>query len=295
MKRINFIAGILITLTLILTGCQEDNYVFGDIVAPSNLQVTATVVGADTNNPNGDGSGEVIFNATADNAITYKYTYNGSDTMAPSGSTTMNFGNTGTFDYTVTVSALGTAGTISSKSITVKVKVVYAPPADLLEMLTANSSRTWRIEAETAGHFGVGPADETSPIWWAANPYDKQGKGAYDDRFVFNIDGTFTHITNGTAYGKKDPMDQDLGDPNMAANSDNEYENYPLNDYSEQWALSAPGGQETLSFSNIGYHGFYVGGDHKYAILSRTANEMHLKTIGADGISWFVILIADGN
>ncbi len=63
-------------------------------------------------------------------------------------------------------------------------------------------------------------------------------------------------------------------------------------DYSESWNLSAPGGQETLTFSNIGYHGFYVGGDHKYAILSRSANEMSIKTVGADGNGWFAILVA---
>jgi hypothetical protein len=36
-----------------------------------------------------------------------------------------------------------------------------------------------------------------------------------------------------------------------------------------------------------------VGGNHRYSILSRSANEMSLRTIGADGLAWYVILIAE--
>lgn len=294
MKRINLITGILITLVLALSGCQDDNYEFGDIVAPSNLQVTAEIVGQDANNPFGDGTGTVNFTATADNVISYKYIYNGSESMAPAGTKTYNFGVTGTHTYAVTVIATGTAGTTASKTIEVEVLALYTPPADLVTMLTANSSRTWRVKAEATGHFGVGPADETSPIWWAANPYQKDGLGAYDDRLIFNVDGTFTYQTNGTVYGKAGPLSDDFGgDKGMTANSDNEFENYPLDDFTDTWALSAPGGQETLSFGQHGYHGFYVGGDHSYTILARSANEMSLKTVGADGLGWFVILIAE--
>jgi hypothetical protein len=293
MKNLKNILGIFFSLAFLLISCEDDNYDFGPIISPTNLQVTAEIIGQNTDNPFGDGSGTVNFTAHADNAITYKYIYNGSESMAPAGTKTYSFGNTGTHTYTVTVVATGTAGTTTSKTIEVEVLVVYAPPADLLTMLTANSSRTWRIKAEGTGHFGVGPADSDTPIWWAAAPFDKEGLGAYDDRFVFNIDGTFTHITNGTIYGQADPMNQDLGDPGLTPNSNNEYENYPFDDYSEGWALSAPGGIETLSFSNIGFHGFYVGGDHSYVILARSANEMSLRTIGADGLGWFAILIAD--
>jgi len=278
---------------LMLIGCQKDNYEFGDIVAPTNLQVNAEIVGQDADNPNGDGSGTVNFTATADNAITYEYYYNDAGTMAPAGTNTYNFGITGTHTYTVTVVAIGTGGATSSKTVEVKVLALYSPPADLLTMLTADSSRTWRIKAETAGHFGVGPADADSPLWWSAAPYDKDGKGAYDDRLIFNIDGTFTYVTNGTIYGQAGPINQDFGDIGQTANSDGEYENYPLDDFSESWSLSAPGGVETLTFSNKGYHGFYVGGDHSYTILSRSENEMNLRTVGADGNGWFVILIAE--
>tara|TARA_R110001583_G_C5574637_1_gene402368 strand:- start:250 stop:1128 length:879 start_codon:yes stop_codon:yes gene_type:complete len=292
MKNIKYIIGLFLTLAF-FASCEEPNYEFGDIITPSNVQLTAEIVGVDADNPFGDGSGTVNFTATSDDVITYKFIYNGAESMAPTGEKTYNFGVTGTHKYTVTVEAIGTGGVSSTTSIEVEVLALYAPPADLLTMLTADSSRTWRLKAEGAGHFGVGPADSPDPIWWAAAPFDKEGKGAYDDRFIFNADGSFTHITNGSGYGQSGAMSQDIGEVSLEPNSDNEYENYPLDDYTEGWLLSAPGGQETLTFSNIGYHGFYVGGDHSYTILSRSPNEMSLRTIGADGLGWFAILIAE--
>ncbi|NIK93526.1 glucan endo-1,3-beta-D-glucosidase [Mangrovimonas sp. CR14] len=294
MKYLKYIYKVcLLSVLIVISGCEKDEYEFGEIVNPSNLTISAEIVGQDTDNPYGDGSGEVHFNASADNAITYKYIYNGSESMTPNGTKSYSFGVTGVHTYTVTVLAIGTAGVTSSATIDVEVLALYNPPADLITMLTADGTRTWRIKAETAGHFGVGPADETSPIWWAAAPYDKDGKGAYDDTWEFNVDGTFTHITNGTGYGQAGALDADFGVGGQTPNGDNEYENYPLENYSGNWTLSAPGGQETLSFSNLGYHGFYVGGDHSYQILSRSDNEMTMKTVGSDGNGWFVIFIAD--
>jgi|LGOV01.1.fsa_nt_gb hypothetical protein len=294
MKNISLlIKSLFIAFSLLIVGCEKTTYEFGDILTPSNISVTTEIVGSDENNPYGDGSGEVKFTTTSDNAITYKYIHNGSETMSPTGVLNYSFGSTGVHKYIVTVVASGKAGVSSSKSVEVEVLVVYSPPADLITMLTGDSSRNWRIKAEETGHFGVGPADESSSIWWSAAPYDKDGKGAYDDILTFNVDGTFTHTTNNTAYGQAGPMTAELGgDQGQTPNDDGEFENFPLDNYSENWGLSAPGGQETLSFTGIGYHGFYVGGDHKYVILTRSDDEMYLRTTGADGNGWFVILVA---
>lgn len=292
MKNIKYIITFL-SLALVLGSCEKENYEFGDLVAPSNLEVTADIVGADATHPNGDGSGTVHFNVTADNALTYRFIYDGAESTSALGTKTYTFSTTGTKKYAVTVVAYGTGGVSSSKTVEVEVLVVYAPPADLLTMLTSDSSRTWRLKAEATGHFGVGPADSPTPIWWAAGPNDKAGFGAYDDRFIFNVNGSFTHITNGDTFGKLAAMAADLGGDQGLTPDGNGEAIYALADYSESWSLSAPGGQETLTFSNIGYHGFYVGGSHSYTILSRSENEMSLKTVGADGLGWFAILIAE--
>lgn len=291
MKNLKSLIGFCL-LALVFIGCEQEEYKFGDIKAPTNLVLTPDVVGKSTANPMGDGSGVVKISATAQNAISYKFIYAGQEVVAPSGNRTITFGQTG--KYAITVIASGVGGTTSSKTIEVEVLVVYVPPAELVKMLTNNGTKTWRIDAETVGHFGVAPADAVAPIWWSAPVKAKDGKGAYDDRFVFNVNKSFTHKTNGTGYGQAAVMITDFGsDKGIAPNGDKELENYPLAEYTENWSLSAPGGKETLSFSGKAYHGFYVGGDHKYLILARTENTMHLKTIGKDGNSWFVKMIAD--
>ena len=53
---------ILIVLNLLLfvfiSSCQEDDHEFGDIIPPSNLNITAEIIGQDNANPDGDGSGQ---------------------------------------------------------------------------------------------------------------------------------------------------------------------------------------------------------------------------------------------
>ncbi len=54
-----FINNIVITLLLFLvSGCQEEDNLFGDLSAPTNLVVQADIQGQDASNPNGDGSGK---------------------------------------------------------------------------------------------------------------------------------------------------------------------------------------------------------------------------------------------
>jgi len=293
MKNIKYIISFL-SLALLFSACAEESYEFGDLTAPSNMQITAEIVGQETN-PTGDGSGTVHLSVKADNAITYKFIYNGSENTSATGEMTYNFGTTGTQTYTVNVVAFGKGGVSSNTSVELEVLVVYEPPADLLTMLTNNSSRTWRIKNEASAHFGVAPADAGTDFgswWWAATPDDKADWECYDDTFIFNVDGTFTHKTNGLTFGKLDAMAADLdGDQGLTGDSNGEVV-YAWDDYEESWGLSAPNGVETLAFSNIGYHGFYVGGDHKYVILSRSENDMMLRTVGADTNGWFVILTA---
>ena len=93
---------------------------FGDITAPSNIQIAVDIEGADAANPNGDGSGVVNFTATADNAISYQYVYNGARTSAPSGMQSYNFAVLGLNTYSITVIAYGTGGASSSRTIDVR-------------------------------------------------------------------------------------------------------------------------------------------------------------------------------
>jgi len=70
MKKLKYIISFVITLAF-FASCQDDDVSIGEIKAPSNITVDVEIVGADANNPTGDGSGTVIFRAQADDAVSY--------------------------------------------------------------------------------------------------------------------------------------------------------------------------------------------------------------------------------
>ena len=306
MKKLKYSFRVFIILALVFTSCQEDDVAVGAITAPSNIQVVVDIVGADAANPNGDGSGTVNFTASADNAISYQFVYNNNTTSAPGGKQSYDFSVLGLNTYSVTVLAFGTGGASSSQTIEVEVLSLYDPPADLTEMLHANSSREWRIKAESKPHFGLGPVGGFIPgEWFSAEPFDKAAVGMYDDRYIFNVDGTFTHITDstnddpttdtsGTVFGR-DPLINELGGAGGGTVDGADILNYPFSDYSEQWSLGAPGGVETLSLTGTAFMGYYTGGNHKYRIFSRSANEMVLSTAdGNNEFEWWFTLTTEG-
>jgi beta-glucanase (GH16 family) len=91
---------------------------------PTNLSLAANV--------SVDGSGTVVFTATATNAVSYAFEFgNGQVRTVASGVTTYQYTTTGNNTYTVTVTATGSSGAAITKSaqITVNVK---APGSELL-------------------------------------------------------------------------------------------------------------------------------------------------------------------
>lgn len=295
----------LLSCFLLIVSCQEDDAKIGELTAPSNLQVEAQLVGKDDSNPNGDGSGVVNFQASANHAISYKFVHpNGSEIVAPNGSASLTFTNLGVNVYNVTVVAYGAGGISTTTTISVEVLANYTPPQDLLDKLVGDGSRTWRIKAEKPGHFGLGPVGGTIPVeWYGAGPNEKEGVGMYDDRYIFNSDGTFNHITNntndepdednsGTVFGRNGLIDE-IGSGGTVDGGD--VLNMPYNDYSSTWFLTAPGGIETIHLSGTSFIGYYTGGNHQYSIVDRSiANEMLLKTTdGNNEFDWWFVITSD--
>lgn len=308
MKHLKYITGVLLISFLAFTSCQEDEIEVGDITAPTNIDISVTYIdqGQESAAP-GLGSGEVQFSASADGAISFHFVIEGQTKLQNSGSVSHIFATLGENTYSVTAIAYGVGGISSSKTIDVEVLSLYEPPADLLDMLYGNGTKIWRIKNEANNHFGLGAPNGSNPFEYYGAPIDaKAGVGMYDDRYIFNQDGTFTHIVDstnddpttdpsGTVFGREilvnelDANGGGGGDQNGA-----DIENYNYADYSGQWSLTAPNDVETLSLSGLGFIGYYVGGDHKYQIISRSLNEMVIKTTDGNGqFDWGFTLIAD--
>lgn len=295
MKNIKYKVGLFLSLLILLGSCQKDNQEVGDLIAPSNIDVTVLYADGDefvTTGP-GDGTGVVKFQATADNAISIHFVMQNVTKLQSSGAVEHTFTVLGTNTYAVTVTAFGRAGISSSKTIEVEVLSTYSPPADLITMLTADSERVWRIKGEAKPHFGLGPVNGATAFeWYSAGANDKDGFGMYDDRYTFNLDGTFTTVTNGDVFGR-DPLINELGGSGGTIDGADVL-NYNYNDYQAQWFLTAPSGVETLNLTGLAFIGYYTGGNHQYVIFSRSANEMILTTTdGNTEFNWWFTLVPE--
>jgi endoglucanase len=87
---------------------------------PSDLKITADVMGATAANPNGDGSGTVLFKATATNATSYQLLVDGKALPMTSGQLSYTFSTPGTNTYAAIVTAYNADKSVSaSTSVTV--------------------------------------------------------------------------------------------------------------------------------------------------------------------------------
>lgn len=204
MKKIKYILGlVLLSLGMVLYSCQEDDQEFGEVAAPTNLTLEATVLNTSEEFPNGDGSGLVSFTANAEGAISYEYFYgDNTSEVVPSGDVEYGFKRTGTHEYVVTVVVKGTGGASTSTSTTVTVFSAFEDPVTQ-NLLTGGASKTWYIAALMPGHLGVGPVESLTPDYYTAQPEEKapenpeiNGPGCfYDDAMTFTLDnGNITYV-----------------------------------------------------------------------------------------------------
>lgn len=294
-KKIISACLILIAMMAVFMGCKKEKYSFGDLKAPTDLNLTAVVTGANTANPNGDGSGSVVITATAKNALTYNIDFgDGITKVVPSGTITYKFTTPGTSSFTITVNAIGTGGAISTISKKVTVFVAFEIPTDLLAALTNGSSRIWITDKAAPGHFGVGPNDQFSPIWYEAPPNTREAC-AYDDEITFtkgaNNSVSMTVDNKGTSFS--------IGAATGFYGTTGGDGCYPINTggtkllafmNATSGSTSAVSTQIQFAVPGNGIINFGTGGT-TYEIIKFTPTTITLRNIGADGNAWYQKLI----
>lgn len=119
----------LLAITLILLSflsCSSDNQI-DEPNPPTNLSISGVIFGADTNNPNGDGSGVVDFTITATNATSYKVLINNETLELTQNTFSYTFTQGGTNNYEIIVAAYNSSGNTSvTYSLSVYVKTELA-------------------------------------------------------------------------------------------------------------------------------------------------------------------------
>lgn len=294
---------------LLMAGCQKDDFAFGSIDTPTNLQVTAEIVGKTADAPDGDGSGMVKLTATADNAISYKYVFSdGTSENSPNGKFTKRFTKTGVNTYTVTLIATGRGGVASNITLDVTVLSNFSDD-EAVQFLTGGTSKKWYWSASEVGHLGVGPNNtdpekNAIPDYYKAGAFEKAGSPTssclYDNELTFSLDGdqlkyqlnnggaTFFNAAFASVAGGSGPSDScltyDAGGIKTVSLSPSE----SVVTKNPNPATQTRG--TMMNFSDNGFMGYYIG-QNSYEILSITANRMVVRAVmgGDASLAWYHI------
>lgn len=295
-------------LLFMVASCQEDEASFGDIVAPSNLQIQAEIVGQSSTQPFGDGSGLVKFTSTADNAISYKYIFSdGTSQNSPSGVFEKRFTQTGVHTYMVTIIASGKGGLATNTTLEVEVLSNFTDD-EAVQFLTGGTHKNWYWSASEPGHLGVGQNDSNATLNYYANyyqaaPWEKAGSTdsscLYENVLKFSLDGNqlkyelnnnghtffntaFQGVVGGTA-GYDFCYSYDTSGVKTVTLGPSE---------SVVAANGIPGQTRgtMLNFSDNGFMGYYIG-QSSYEILSITENRMVVRAVmgGNPALAWYHI------
>ena len=300
-KYIITLTTIALTLLVGLSSCKKEKYSFGDIKTPSNLTITATPKGVTTALPNGDGTGKIDIVANATNALSYTIDYGDGTTdqsLVPSGKVTHAYtaGNTGTYNFTITINAIGTAGATSTLTKIVSVYILFQLDPAIVQNLTNGSSKIWITDKNAVGHFGVGAGDSFTPNYYAASPNSREAC-AYDDEITFSKDANNNMFINVDNKGQSFIIGAATAGYGLTG-GDGCYDIVTVGvkslAFSPATSASTPAISTRIQFKipGNGILNFATGINAVYEILGLTATTMNVRNIGADGNSWYQILTA---
>ena len=305
-KYINKVLFTLVTLVTI-SGCSEKEYALGDLAAPTDLAITTQLVGQDATHPNGDGSGNVIITLTAKNALSYKIDYDANDAVdlvhLPSGTITKKYTTLGLNTYRITAVAYGKGGTSSTATKEIKVQSNFTVQENIVTSLTGSGSKTWVVEKDVPGHFGVGPwGGVNGPEWWSAPPNDKAGccNCFYTAKFTFSKNAASNNyslqvVSPDGAFTKTGGLTTLPGIPASGEEGCYSYAGATSSFSFIPAASSVPASASTKTSILLAGNSTYIGYGallKEYEILSITPTSMHLRVQGTEtGNAWYLKLI----
>jgi hypothetical protein len=309
MKKIKNIYIILFSVAITFFGCQENEYEFGDITAPTAILITAEIVGQDDANPFGDGTGAVNFTVSANNASSYVFFFDGIAKASPSGIYTKRFSQVGVNNYTVVVKANGAGGVSTTKSMELEVFSSFsdAEAENFLSGSNVGDSKKWYWQADVDVHVGLGPVTDdygngefAYEAWWnGIKAWDSEKACMYDNEFVFTrtANGITFEQTVGPAfvpgaYSGDIGVAGDQCHDESVATSMFGVKQVSFGPSTSKAAIDGSYNNElyrgtTFDISDGGFMGWFVGAS-TYDIIAISDDELIVRIIQAgDGFAWY--------
>lgn len=298
-----------LVLLLVAGSCKKKDYAIGSLDAPTGVTINTTIVGVDATHPNGDGSGDVEITLSGKNALSYKIDYDAADGISLqylAGSKALKkYTKIGLNTYRITVVAFGPGATATTVTKDIQVRSDFTPNPAIVTNLTGNSSKTWVVEKDVAGHFGVGPWSATSatPAWWSAPPNDKAGccNCFYTASFTFTKTSTGFTMTSTTPDGAFTKTgDLAGGLPGIPSSGGEGCYSYGGGTSSFSFVPSGSGvdasAPSTKTAILLGGNNTFIGYgavQKEYEILSVTPTALYLRVQGTEaGNAWYIKLKA---
>lgn len=309
---------IVLMLGVFFQSCQDDDTEFGPVTAPSNLELDFAIQGQNTTDPDGDGTGIVVFTAAANNALNYTYDFGDGRTGSSfNGSIEHRFVQLGVISYNVTVTATGTGGAATTQTLVIDVLSTF-DDAEAKDFLTGGSSKTWYWSVAENSHWGVGPTNLIGgqPTEWYYTPgffplpafgryCNELTECFYEDEMTFtkdgnnviyelnNFGGTYFHNSYLTQFGGPSALNTMNADECLpfTAPAPGEVTFLPTLDTDVPVEESR---KTTMLLANDSFISWYVGSS-EYEILEITANRMVLRTVQANdpALAWYHTLTTD--
>ncbi len=298
-----------------LNSCKKDKYNMGVLTAPTDVVINTTIVGQDATHPDGDGSGDVVINLTGKNVLAYKIDYDAADGIQldflAKSTVTKKYTTVGVNTYRITVVAYGAGGSSTTVSKEIKLRSDFTPDPQIVTNLTGTGSKTWSVDKNVAGHFGVGPwvhdknngaSDWLTPFWYSAPPNDKAVccNCFYTATFTFikNSDGTFKFTVSSPdgAFTKTGALAGGLpGIPASGAEGCYSYAggSSPFSFVPSSTAVdpSTPSTKTAILLGGINTYIGYGAVLKEYEILSITPTSLYLRVQGTEtGNAWYLKL-----
>lgn len=306
-----------VMFSAIISSCQKQEYHMKDLMAPTEVVINTTIAGQDATHPDGDGSGDVTINLSGKNVLSYKIDYNAADGIQldflPKSTVTKKYTSLGVNTYRITVVAYGAGASATTVTKDITLRSDFTPDPQIVEDLTGTGTKTWSVDKDVTGHFGVGPwlhdpnngaSDWLTPFWYSAPPNDKKDFSCfYTATFTFakNSDGTykFTVASPDGAFTKTGALAGGL--PGIPSSGSEGCYNYSGGTSSFSFVPSssavAAATPSTKTAILLGGNNTYIGYGavlKEYEILSITETSLYLRVQGTEtGNAWYLKLKAD--